>query len=122
MEYSTVVYGSGIALGAAIRYLLEAGIPAILQHDKALADELATASLELGGKSISPSDRSLRTGIATVSFDGWDAKELWSRLAEENIYTSARLGAIRFSAHLYNNSEDVGRVLEALEKVLRSGG
>ena len=121
MEYSTVAYGSGIALGSAIRYLLDAGIERILEHDRALADRLLAGAAELGGAAMAPADPNDRTGIASVRFDGWDVKELWERLTAAGVHTSARLGAIRFSPHLYNHSADVDAALGTLEEILRGG-
>ena len=121
LEYSTVAYGSGIALGAAIRYLLNVGIDRILEHDRALAAVALAGAADLGGHIMAPSDPEGRTGIGAVRFDGWDAKTLWQRLAESNVHTSARLGAIRFSPHLYNNAADIHAALDALATILKRG-
>jgi cysteine desulfurase / selenocysteine lyase len=91
MEYSTVAYGSGIALGAAI------------------------------GRAMVPEDADARTGIISVRFDGWDARDLWARLDAAEVYTSARLGAVRFSPHLYNDESDVAAALDALEAIVSTG-
>jgi selenocysteine lyase/cysteine desulfurase len=118
MEYSTVAYGAGIALGAAIRYLLDAGVDRILEHDRALADAMFDGAARLGGRPMAPSDPGARTGIAAVRFEGWDARDLWEGLAAHGVYTSPRLGAIRFSPHLYNHQGDLEAALAALEQVL----
>ena len=39
-------------------------------------------------------------------------------LADVGVYTSPRLGAIRFAPHIYNDDTDVDRALEQVERVL----
>jgi selenocysteine lyase/cysteine desulfurase len=121
MEYSTVAYGSGIALGAAIRYLLDVGVDRIFEHDRTLAASLLAGATALGGRAMAPRDADARTGIVSVRFDGWDAKDLWARLDAAKVYTSARLGAVRFSPHLYNDASDVQAALDALGAIVERG-
>ena len=118
MEYSTVAYGSGIALGGAIRYLLEVGIDRILEHDLRLAGALVEGLRSLGASFISPLDPRLRTPIVGARFPGRDAAPLHQRLAERNVYTSLRLDAVRFSPHLFNDDADVERALSVLDELL----
>ena len=118
MVYSTVAYGSGIALGGAIGYLLEVGIDRILEHDLRLAGALVEGLRSLGASFISPLDPGLRTPIVGARFPGRDAAQLHQRLAERNVYTSLRLDAVRFSPHLFNDDADVERALSVLDALL----
>jgi len=118
MEYSTVAYGSGIALGAAIQYVLEIGVDRILEHDLRLASALVEGLRGLGASLISPLDRGLQTPIVGARFAGRDPEDLHRRLAERDVHTSLRLDAIRFSPHLFNTPGDIERALEVLGEIL----
>jgi selenocysteine lyase/cysteine desulfurase len=120
LEYSTVAYGSGIALGAAIEYLLDIGIARILDHDRRLAAQLIDGLDRLGATLITPRDPAQRAGIVTARFPGHDYQQLAARLAAERVYVSPRLGGLRYSAHFYNNADDVERALEVTEQVIRA--
>ena len=43
MEYSTMGYGSAVALGGALEYVIELGVDRVLAHDQALARASPTA-------------------------------------------------------------------------------
>jgi cysteine desulfurase / selenocysteine lyase len=120
MEYSTVAYGSGIALGAAIEYLLGFGIDRILQHDLRLTARLEAGLRELGGDLLTPPEEDGRGSIVTARFPGHHAGRLADRLGERRVFTSPRLGGIRFSPHLYNDEDDVDRGLAELQRMLET--
>jgi hypothetical protein len=50
-------------------------------------------------------------GSAIISVDRADAA---GRLAAAGVVSSVRAGAVRLSFHLYNTSDDVARVIDAL--------
>lgn len=114
MEYSTVAYGSGMALGGAVEYLLDVGIERIFEHDLRLAERLVVGLRELGGVFISPLEDGLMSSIVGVRIPGKDARDLHRSLSEADVFTSLRLDAVRFSPHLYNDDDDVDRALEVL--------
>jgi selenocysteine lyase/cysteine desulfurase len=120
MEYSTVAYGSGMALGGAVEYLLNVGIEGIFQHDLRLAQRLVVGLRELGGRFISPIADGPTTSIVGVRFPGKDARELHRHLSKADVFTSLRLHAVRFSPHLYNDDADIDRALEIVERVVVS--
>ena len=118
MEYSTVAYGSGIALGGAVRYLLEVGLDRVFEHDLRLADGLVAGLRGLGASFITPLDRELLSPIVGARFPGRDAADLHRRLADRDVHTSLRLEAVRFSPHLFNDDADVERALRVLAELL----
>lgn len=122
LEYSTVAYGSGIALGRAIEYVLDIGVERILEHDRQLAGLLLEGLTRLGGQVITPQAEHLHAGIATARFPGQDAVRLAARLAAEGVHVSPRLGGLRYSAHFYNNTDDVARALAVTAHVLSATG
>ncbi len=118
MEYSTVAYGSGIALGGAIRYLLDVGLDRIFEHDLRLADALVSGLRGMGASFITPLDHGLGSPIVGARFPGRDAGDLHRRLADRDVYTSLRLDAVRFSPHLFNDDADIERALGVLAELL----
>lgn len=118
MEYSTVAYGSGMALGGAVEYLLDVGIERILEHDLRLTQRLVVGLRELGGRFISPLQEGPTTSIVGVRFPGKDARELHRHLSDADVFTSLRLDAVRFSPHLYNDDADIDRALEIVGRVV----
>jgi len=118
MEYSTVAYGSGMALGGAVEYLLDVGIERILEHDLRLTQRLVAGLGALGGRFISPVDGRPTTSIVGVRFPGRDSREVHRRLGEAGVFTSHRLDAVRFSPHLYNDDADIDRALEIVARLV----
>jgi cysteine desulfurase/selenocysteine lyase len=118
MEYGTVAYGAGIALGSAIRYLLGFGVDRILAHSQALGALLIDGLDSLGAELITPRDHDRRGGIVAARFAGHQADDVAGLLADEGVHVASRQGNVRFSPHLYSNSDDIYRALEALERSL----
>jgi len=56
--------------------------------------------------------------IVTACFPGVDASALQRRLEARNVHVSARHGALRVSAHFYNDEEDLARFREILAQSL----
>jgi cysteine desulfurase / selenocysteine lyase len=118
LEFSTMSYGAGVALGAAIEYILDLGIDRILAHDLALATRLMTGLDNLGATILTPRDDHLRAGIVTARFPGRDGEEVASRLNEAGVIVSPRFGSTRFSTHVFNRAQDVDHALSVVERVL----
>jgi cysteine desulfurase/selenocysteine lyase len=118
-EFGTMAYGCAIGLAVAIEYLLDIGIEQIHGYDLALADRLAEGLADLGAQFVNPSIENLRSSIVTVRFPGHDQARIAHRLNDEGVVVSPRIGAVRFSPHLYNTTADIDRSLETLQSVLR---
>jgi selenocysteine lyase/cysteine desulfurase len=118
MEYSTMGYGSAVALGHALRYVLELGVDRILEHDLALAARLANGLDSLGATVLTPRDDAHRGGIVTARYPGRDGEEVARRLNEAGVIVSPRFGATRFSLHFFNDESDVDRALDTLAHIL----
>ncbi len=120
MEYSTMGYGSAVALGRALRYVLDLGVERVLAHDLALAARLADGLERLGATVLTPRDDAHRGGIVTARYPGRDGEEVAARLNDAGVIVSPRFGATRFSLHFFNDETDVDRALGTLERILAS--
>jgi selenocysteine lyase/cysteine desulfurase len=103
---------------AALREVHEWGVPAIHETVSALTDQIATAAEPLG---LTPVPRARRAGhylglrSATPLPSG-----LVQNLAAEQVYVSVRGNALRITPHLYNDSQDVVRLISTLSALLQN--
>jgi selenocysteine lyase/cysteine desulfurase len=118
LEFSTMSYGAGVALGAAIEYTLDLGIDRILAHDLALASRLIAGLDTLGATILTPRDVHSRAGIVTARFPGRDGEEVAACLNEAGVIVSPRFGSTRFSTHVFNHAADIDHALSVVERVL----
>jgi selenocysteine lyase/cysteine desulfurase len=97
---------------AAIRQLASWTVPAVAVTIRALTDRVAAGAEPLG-YSASPSRfrASHMLGLRSVS---GVRPGLPARLAAERVHVSVRGDSIRVSPHVYNTTDDVDRLLEAL--------
>jgi len=120
LEFSTMSYGAGLALGTAIEYVLELGVERILAHDQKLATRLMDGLDRLGAEIISPRSDLERGGTVTVRYPGRDASALAAALNEARIIVSPRFNSVRFSMHYYNSSDDVDAALDTLGRLVKA--
>jgi selenocysteine lyase/cysteine desulfurase len=90
----------------------EAGIEAIEAHVRGLVEILLAGLDELGATVVTPRGEGDYGPLVCV--ESTDAEALVRALADAGIVTSSRDRSVRVSLHLYNVSEDVERILEAL--------
>jgi selenocysteine lyase/cysteine desulfurase len=119
MEYSTRSYAAAIALGRAIRYVSSLAPDEVAEHNRLLAGQLADGLTERGARLLTPRDPGRRAGTVTARFPGRDGEAIAAELTRRGVIVSPRVGSARFSAHFYNNSDDVDRALTTLDEVLR---
>jgi len=120
MEYSTVAYSAGLGMAASVDYLLSLGIDRILAHDLRLTRRLMEGVENLGASIVTPREDSRRAGVLSVRFPKFDSAELVTRLRAADIVCASRLGALRFSPHIFNDDKDVERCLEEVGRIVRS--
>jgi cysteine desulfurase/selenocysteine lyase len=106
-----------LALGAALDLLTEIGPSRIEQRILGLTNELAEGLRSRGAEIVSPWGREERSGILTFRLG--DAVALSAVLEETGIVVRRRAGGIRLAPHFYNDTEDVGRVLDAVDTYTR---
>jgi selenocysteine lyase/cysteine desulfurase len=102
---------------AAIEKLLEWGVDNIQETISQLTMTVTTEAGQLG---LNADDPSMRAGhFLGLGFSGGKVPAgLPERLAAENVYVSVRGPAMRVTPHLYNDENDIDRLMEALKRSL----
>lgn len=119
-------YAAAAAADASMRELAELGIERIERHVTGLARELAQGLLDLGlpvaGGAPGPHLANIVTvgamGASHYSTDDQRFNRLYEHLTANRVKLSIRRGMLRLSFHVYNNLDDVGRVLELTKQFL----
>jgi cysteine desulfurase / selenocysteine lyase len=101
-------------------YILNVGIEKIEAHVLELTARLREGLAELGLEVLTPADPARRAGnVCIARKDGPRFAEL---LAERGVLVWEADGRVRYSAHLYNDSADVDRAIEASRDALTTLG
>ncbi len=116
------------AVDASLAELLELGTRNIEPYVTALARTLAQGFLDLGlpvqgGRPGPHLAHIVTVGAMSASHYGTENARfdrLYRYLSENKVKLSIRRGVLRFSLHLYNNEDDVARVLELARAFLAS--
>lgn len=101
-------------LEASLDIIDRAGVENIERHVLRLTDLMIERLQERGCRVVSSVVPEERSGIVALSHPVYPSEELLQRLTEAKVVVSLREGAIRASVHLYNNEEDVERLIDAL--------
>jgi cysteine desulfurase/selenocysteine lyase len=130
-EAGTPNVAGAIGLAAAVKYHQRLGMDNIREHEKKLT-EYALGRLEkVGGlKLVGPREVEIRGGVVTWVMDGIHAHDVAQVLDSEGVAVRSghhctmplhqRLGltaTTRASFYVYNDKDDVDRLVEGLEKV-----
>ncbi len=132
-EAGTPAIGEVIAFKEAIKYLNKAGMKNIEQHEKLLTSltfNLLKKEFKDKIKIYGPQDLNYRSGIISFSFKNYHPHDVASLLNENHIAVRAghhcamplhkRLGVngtVRVSFYLYNNKEDIIKLIDGLKDV-----
>jgi selenocysteine lyase/cysteine desulfurase len=123
----TANYPGNVVLGAAVALLNEVGPAAIEAHVLALGERLIEGLRRAGATVVSPEERAARSGILAFTLGAGAQRDraFLHRLWAQKVIISQRytdgVGGLRVSVHLYNNANDVGRLVEAVRRELRPG-
>ncbi|MDZ4658974.1 MAG: aminotransferase class V-fold PLP-dependent enzyme [Bythopirellula sp.] len=103
-----------IGLGASIKLLLSLGIAnitaAILDFTDMACEQLSQA----GAMIRSPREGDNRSGILSFELPGRDPQQVRKECLAQGVALNCRAGRLRLSAHAYNNSEDLARLLSVI--------
>jgi len=108
-----------LGLTASIGLLLDLGVDAIATYLRSLGDPVLEWAARRGVPVGSPTDPRHRSQIVCVRPP--DAREANRRLRQAGIVVSLREGAIRIAPHCYNTIEEMEKVVEVLDEVVREG-
>lgn len=91
------------------------GIDNISEHARSLAAEVYRGLESLGIDVISPDSSIARSG--NTSFCVENSEAMMTALGQQDVLVWGDRGRIRISTHLYNDSDDVARAIEAIASV-----
>jgi selenocysteine lyase/cysteine desulfurase len=112
-EVATQPWQDYAGMAESLELLGEAGLAEIRAHVLALLDPLAAFLEERGVEIVSDMRPERRSGI--FSFRPADAAGAFRALSQAGVGCVLREGAVRLSAHLYNQPEDVATVMNVLD-------
>jgi selenocysteine lyase/cysteine desulfurase len=75
---------------------------------------IETGAADLGNRVSLPDPRYRAPHILSMGFPGGMPEGLVDRLAADNVHAAPRIGRLRISPHVYNDEEDVARLLAAI--------
>ncbi len=127
-EAGTPNVAGAVGMAAAVEYLEGVGIGAIHEHETALAKLAVTLLSEVEGlRILGPSQAAERAGVVSFVIDGTSAQDVATLLDAQGIAVRAghhcaqlvvnRFGlsaTVRASFYLYNTTEEVDRLAEAV--------
>jgi cysteine desulfurase/selenocysteine lyase len=120
-----------VGLSAAIDYLNIVGMNKIFEHEQELTQQLLTGLSKISGVNVvGPLDMKDRGGVISFTVDGVHPHDVGQVLDQYGIAVRTGhhcawplmkklnlVGTTRASFHLYNDSDDINALLEAIEKV-----
>lgn len=118
-QLSTMSYVSAIGLESSIGTLLSLGFEHIEEHARLLAASLVDRVAELGWLPFrAPGDPSAASHIVSMRHPDRDPGVTAGRLASEfRIICGGRAGGLRISLHVYNDGDDIDRLVEAFRRL-----
>ena len=132
-EAGTPSVGDAIVLGTAIDYLTDIGLERIWQHEHDLAAHALVRLREVPGLTIyGPQEPRDRSGVISFGFDDIHPHDVAAILNEDNVAVRAGhhctqplmaalnvVATTRASFYLYNDHDDVDRLVESLHRVTK---
>lgn len=118
----TANYPGNVVLGESVALLNEVGAEEIWRHVLELGEELAEGLERAGARVVSHRKAEERSGIVSFTLGQGVARDraFLQRCWDEGVVIShrytANVGGLRASVHLFNDADDVGRLLEAVRR------
>jgi selenocysteine lyase/cysteine desulfurase len=94
------------------------GRAAVEQRLLSLTRQIAGKAGVLGNRVSLPDERFRAPHVLCLGFAGGMPQGLIQRLAADRIYAAPRLGRLRISPHVYNDEEDIERLIAGLGRAL----
>jgi cysteine desulfurase / selenocysteine lyase len=120
----TANYPGAIALAEGVALINEIRIENVAEHVLSLTDQLIDSLQREQIKIVTPTERRYRSGIVTLTLDTPDDNAaLLAFLQQRKVLVSLRytsnVGGIRVACHLFNNRDDMGRLVELTAEFAR---
>jgi selenocysteine lyase/cysteine desulfurase len=112
-EVATQPFQDYAGMAESAEMLLDVGPERIRAHAAALLEPLAAWMRERGMRVVGDGRPERRSAIFSFTVDG--AADAHRALSRAGVGCVLREGAVRLSPHLYNQPEDIGRVMDVLE-------
>ena len=114
-EFSTPNHNDWVYFQASLKLLEEIGFARVRERILSLTAFLRDGLTQKGFRIAGPKEAVERSGIVSFRREGrFDALGTVVRLAEQKIVVKERDGMVRVSPHVYNNEEELERLLAAL--------
>jgi selenocysteine lyase/cysteine desulfurase len=113
-EFSTPNLNDWVYLRASLELLREIGFERVRERILYLCGLLHEGLARQGYLIRGSSRAGPQSGIVSFGRDGFDAESAVRRLAAHQIIVRERDGMLRVSPHIYNNEEDLQRLIQAL--------
>ena len=108
------------ALGASIELLASFGLTKhrspVADRLLAITDEACLRLHEMGATVVSVRDQEHASGIVAFELPDQDPHVVRKRCLSAGVTISCRAGRLRISPHAYNNSQDIERLIQAMQK------
>lgn len=109
-----------MALGASLELLRDAGLgpkdDTLARRVIDLTDQACDRLQEIGAVVVSHREGKHRSGIVSFTLPGVDPKAMRAACNKEGVVLSCRAGRLRISPHVYNNHDDLDRLISTLSK------
>jgi len=120
----TANYPGAIALAESVGLINEIGIEKVGEHVLCLTDYLIDTLQQQGVEIVTPLERRNRSSIVTFTVGGVeDNVAMVDYLQQHKVLVSLRytssVGGVRVACHLFNNREDIGRLVEVTAEFVR---
>jgi cysteine desulfurase/selenocysteine lyase len=115
-QTATINFHGVSELIAALEILHSMGMAAVEAHNLKLRSLLWQGLADLGLEMYTPAGA--RSGIVTCRLD--ESSELDRYLVEQGVIVTERNNLVRFSAHIFNNEDDIHAAVEAVRQFLGS--
>ena len=112
-EFSTPNVNDWVYLLASLSFLQEIGFENVRKRIGHLNAYLRTGLVQKGLQVLGSEKAEEQSGIIAFRREDLDASQETRRLASQDIVVAARDGAIRVSPHIFNNEQDLDRLLAA---------
>jgi len=134
-EAGTPAIGAGIGLGRAVDYLQSIGMARVRSHERSLTDLMVRGLSEIEGVEVyGPGTTDDRIGVVSFTVSGMHPHDVAHILDEASgimvrsgehcciplmRHLGVAEGTVRASLHVYNNEDDVERLLSTVEEITR---